>query len=62
VQLGQEVAAEAVVAVVAGEAGPRTPVQVHLRAPVRQVDASPLEVAAEEEAEAEEAAQDSRSV
>jgi hypothetical protein len=62
VQLGQEEAAEAVVVVAAAEAaeaGLRTPVQVHPRAPVRQVDASPLEAAAE--AEAEEAAQDSRS-
>lgn len=56
VQPGQEAVAAAVV--VAGEAEPPTPVQVHLRVPVRQVDASPLEAAAAEEAE-EGAAQDS---
>jgi hypothetical protein len=53
VQLEQEV-------VVAAAAEPQTLVQVHLRAPVRLVDAPPLEEAAVEEGE-EEAARDSRS-
>jgi hypothetical protein len=59
VQLEQEVVVAAA-AVVAGEAEPQTLVQVHLRAPVRLVDAPPLEEAAVEEGE-EEAARDSRS-
>ena len=59
VQPGQEAVAAAVV--VAGEAEPPTPVQVHLRVPERQVDASPLEAGAAEEVE-EGAAQDSHSI
>ena len=58
-QPGQEAVAAAVV--VGGVAEPPTPVQVHLRAPVQQVDASPLEAGAAEEAE-EGAAQDSHSI